>query len=113
MLDKRLEKIAALVSGEGVAVDVGTDHAYLAAELINSGKCSRVIASDVKEGPLESARNTVERFGIPLPLADNQINALQHLYPALPGLKDFGKILHSYQAHLVLPGPFANPWPHS
>ena len=64
MLDKRLEKIAALVSGEGVAVDVGTDHAYLAAELINSGKCSRVIASDVKEGPLESARNTVERFGI-------------------------------------------------
>ncbi|MBO7475196.1 MAG: Nif3-like dinuclear metal center hexameric protein [Ruminococcus sp.] len=64
MLDNRLKKIAELVSGEGIAVDVGTDHAYLAAELINSGKCSKVIASDVKDGPLSSARSTVEKYGI-------------------------------------------------
>ena len=64
MLDNRLKKIAELVSGEGIAVDVGTDHAYLAAELVKSGKCSRVIASDVKEGPLEAARNTVEKYGV-------------------------------------------------
>ncbi|MBR5684346.1 MAG: Nif3-like dinuclear metal center hexameric protein [Ruminococcus sp.] len=64
MLDNRLKKIAELVSGKGTAVDVGTDHAYLAAELVTSGKCSRVIASDIKEGPLESARNTVERYGV-------------------------------------------------
>ena len=64
MLDKRLEKIAELVSGKGIAADVGTDHAYLAAELVISGKCSRVIASDVKEGPLASAAKTVERYGI-------------------------------------------------
>ncbi len=64
MLDNRLKKIAELVSGEGIAVDVGTDHAYLAAELVKSGKCSKVIASDVKEGPLDSARNTVEKYGI-------------------------------------------------
>lgn len=64
MLDNRLKKIAELVSGEGTAVDVGTDHAYLAAELITSGKCKRVIASDVKEGPLSSARSTVEKYGI-------------------------------------------------
>ncbi|WP_051411555.1 Nif3-like dinuclear metal center hexameric protein [Ruminococcus flavefaciens] len=64
MLDNRLKKIAELVSGEGIAVDVGTDHAYLAAELVKSGKCSNVIASDVKEGPLEAARNTVEKYGV-------------------------------------------------
>lgn len=64
MLDNRLKKIAELVSGEGIAVDVGTDHAYLAAELVKSGKCSKVIASDVKEGPLEAARNTVEKYGV-------------------------------------------------
>ncbi len=64
MLDNRLKKIAELVSGKGTAVDVGTDHAYLAAELITSGKCSRVIASDIKEGPLDSARHTVEKFGV-------------------------------------------------
>ncbi len=64
MLDKRLEKIAGLVSGRGIAVDVGTDHAYLAAELVTSGRCSRVIASDIKEGPLESAARTVEKYGV-------------------------------------------------
>lgn len=64
MLDNRLEMAAKLVSGKGIAVDVGTDHAYLAAELINSGKCAKVIASDVKEGPLESAQRTVEKYGI-------------------------------------------------
>ncbi|MCR4639567.1 Nif3-like dinuclear metal center hexameric protein [Ruminococcus sp.] len=64
MLDNRLKKVAELVSGEGIACDVGTDHAYLAAELINSGKCSKVIASDVKEGPLDAARSTVEKYGI-------------------------------------------------
>ena len=36
MLDNRLKKIAELVSGVGTAVDVGTDHAYLAAELVGS-----------------------------------------------------------------------------
>lgn len=64
MLDKRLKMCADLVGGEGIVCDVGTDHAYLAAELVLSGKCKRVIASDVKEGPLESARKTVERYGV-------------------------------------------------
>lgn len=64
MLDKRLKACAELISGKGIAVDVGTDHAYLAADLILSGKCSKVIASDVKEGPLESARKTVEKYEI-------------------------------------------------
>ena len=64
MLDSRLNKCAELVSGKGIVVDVGTDHALLAAELVNSGKCCKVIASDIKEGPLDSARKTVEKYGI-------------------------------------------------
>ena len=44
MLDNRLKKCAELVSGKGIAADVGTDHALLAAELIQSGKCEKVIA---------------------------------------------------------------------
>lgn len=64
MLDNRLKMCAELVSGKGIAVDVGTDHAYLAADLILSGKCDFVIASDIKEGPLKSARKTVEKYGI-------------------------------------------------
>ena len=64
MLDIRLMTCFEMVRGNGTVCDVGTDHALLAAELINSGKCSRVIASDIKEGPLESAENTVEKYGI-------------------------------------------------
>lgn len=64
MLDKRLELCAEFVSGKGTVCDVGTDHAYLAVELIKSGKCSKVIASDINEGPLESARKNVEKYGV-------------------------------------------------
>ena len=64
MLDIRLMTCFEMVGGNGTVCDVGTDHALLAAELINSGKCSRVIASDIKEGPLESAEKTVEKYGI-------------------------------------------------
>lgn len=64
MLDKRLQMCADMISGTGIVCDVGTDHAYLAAELILSGKCKKVIASDVKKGPLEAAAKTVEKYGV-------------------------------------------------
>lgn len=64
MLDKRLRSCYDLVGGEGIVCDVGTDHAYLAAELIKGGKCDRVIASDIKAGPLEAAKNTIEKYGL-------------------------------------------------
>ncbi len=64
MLDNRLKMCADMISGKGIVCDVGTDHALLAAHLITSGKCEKVIASDINEGPLESARKTVEKYGI-------------------------------------------------
>ncbi|MBQ8296495.1 MAG: Nif3-like dinuclear metal center hexameric protein [Ruminococcus sp.] len=64
MLDNRLKMCAEMVSGKGIACDVGTDHAHLAAELVLSGKCRRVIASDIREGPLEAAAKTVEKYGL-------------------------------------------------
>jgi tRNA (adenine22-N1)-methyltransferase len=39
--------------------DIGTDHAYLPAYLIQSGAVPRAIAGDVMPGPLEAARQTV------------------------------------------------------
>ena len=64
MLDNRLKMCAEMVSGKGIACDIGTDHAYLAAELIQSGKCEKVIASDIKVGPLGAAQRTVEKYNI-------------------------------------------------
>ena len=63
MLDKRLKLCADMVSGDRVC-DVGTDHAYLAAELLKSGKCSSAIAADINENPLKAARATLEKAGV-------------------------------------------------
>lgn len=64
MLDNRLKTCADMISGKGIVCDVGTDHALLASYLITNGKCEKVIASDINEGPLESAGKTVEKYGI-------------------------------------------------
>jgi len=53
---------ASFVSGKGKAVDVGTDHAFLSVFLVQSGKCSEVIACDVNERPLRFAEKTVETY---------------------------------------------------
>lgn len=49
--------------GDRVA-DVGCDHGYLSIHLLQSGIASHVYASDVREGPLSSARRNAETYGI-------------------------------------------------
>lgn len=61
-LDNRLKTAAALCRSGGVICDVGTDHALLACYLAKKG-AKEVIASDINDGPLESARRTVEQEG--------------------------------------------------
>ncbi|MCM1381009.1 MAG: tRNA (adenine(22)-N(1))-methyltransferase TrmK, partial [Muribaculaceae bacterium] len=63
MLDKRLKLCADTVKGKRVC-DVGTDHAYLIAELLSSGKCETAVAADVNEKPLAAARANLERAGV-------------------------------------------------
>jgi len=48
--------------GDRVA-DVGCDHGYLGIHLLQSGVASSVIASDVNEKPLQSARDNAAKFG--------------------------------------------------
>lgn len=61
-LDNRLKTAAALCRSGGVICDVGTDHALLACYLAKNG-AKEVIASDINDGPLESAHRTVEQEG--------------------------------------------------
>lgn len=63
MLDKRLSACYDLVSGD-VACDVGTDHGYLAAELLKTGKCRFCYACDVNEQPLKAAERTLSRLNM-------------------------------------------------
>lgn len=64
MLDERLLAAANYVRRSSPTVDVGTDHGYLAAYLINSGITDKVVACDINEKPLAAARKTFENEGI-------------------------------------------------
>lgn len=63
-LSARLRVCAGYVApGERVA-DVGCDHGYLGIYLLTQGIASSVIASDVNEGPLQSALKNAEKYGV-------------------------------------------------
>lgn len=61
MLDSRLLKIAEMVPVGAKVADIGTDHAFLPVYLIESQIASKVIASDVREGPLAVACKNVQK----------------------------------------------------
>lgn len=63
-LDNRLMAVASLVRKGSTVADVGTDHAYVVAYLIENGIIENAIASDINKGPLENARQTLIDCGI-------------------------------------------------
>ncbi len=63
-LSERLHMTANMVRPGMPIADVGTDHAYLPVYLIREGIIPRAFAGDVRKGPLENARMTVERFSL-------------------------------------------------
>lgn len=64
ILRERLSAVYRLVRRGSVAVDVGTDHAYLPIALCLDGVSPRVIASDVRDGPVLRAREDVALYGL-------------------------------------------------
>lgn len=73
-LTPRLRMVAGLVRPGARVADVGTDHALLPVWLVQTGRCPRCVACDVREGPLGRARLTLEAYGVrervPLRLSD-------------------------------------------
>ncbi len=63
-ISKRLEAVASFVSNNEVVLDVGTDHGLLMIYLIKNKIIERGYASDLREGPLKSAQQNVELFGL-------------------------------------------------
>ena len=63
-LTERMQAVAQLGGKSRFAVDVGTDHGYLAVWLVQNGRAERVTATDIRPGPLSSARAAVERCGL-------------------------------------------------
>lgn len=63
-ISPRLLAVAQLVNEGSIVADIGTDHGYLPIYLIKSGISPRVIAMDVKKGPLNKAKENVENYGV-------------------------------------------------
>ncbi len=63
-LDARLFAIAEQVRRGVTVYDVGTDHAYLPVYLLQQRIVPHAVASDVAEGPLASAKETVLHAGL-------------------------------------------------
>lgn len=58
-LTERLQCVAEFVGECDCFLDIGTDHAYLPAYLIENGKARRAIASDINPNPLMNAEKTL------------------------------------------------------
>ncbi|MCM1567950.1 MAG: class I SAM-dependent methyltransferase [Roseburia sp.] len=63
-LSRRLKQLAAMVSRGNSVADVGCDHGLLSVYLVQQGISSRVIAMDVRKGPLSGAREHVRAYGL-------------------------------------------------
>lgn len=62
-LTPRLHAIAMQVPQGTRLADVGTDHGYLPVWLLLHGRIEKAIAADLREGPLNRARETARRYG--------------------------------------------------
>lgn len=63
-ISARLLACANFVGRGNRVADIGCDHGYLSIHLLTNGIASSCIASDVNEGPLESARRNARKFGV-------------------------------------------------
>ena len=63
-ISARLLACAGFVSPGDRVADIGCDHGYLSIHLLANGIASSVIASDINEGPLQSAVRNAEKYGV-------------------------------------------------
>jgi tRNA (adenine22-N1)-methyltransferase len=63
-IDGRLRSVASFVRQGAQFADIGTDHAYLPIYLLQGGVIEYAAASDINEGPLESARINAREYGV-------------------------------------------------
>lgn len=63
-LSARLQACADLVRPGNVVADIGTDHGHLPIYLLKNNICPRVLAADLREKPLNFARQNAALYGI-------------------------------------------------
>ena len=64
ILSKRLSALADMVEKNARVIDVGTDHGMIPVFFALNGACGRIIASDIRAGPLQSAIANAAAHGV-------------------------------------------------
>ncbi len=80
-LSDRLEALIRAVEPTEAAADIGTDHGFLPIELIRRGICKKMIACDVRSGPLDRAKAHVKAAGLEDQIETRLADGLQGLRP--------------------------------
>lgn len=61
-INERLKKVGDLVDTNSSILDIGCDHALLDIYLVKEDKVKKAVASDIKEGPLKSAKENINKY---------------------------------------------------
>ena len=64
ILSNRMQASTDMVTPGTVITDVGCDHGFVSVYLVQKGISPRVIAMDVRSGPLEHAREHIREYGL-------------------------------------------------
>ncbi len=78
-LSKRLHAVASLITPGNRVADVGCDHAYISIYLVEKSLAKRVIAMDVNQGPIDRAKDNIEKFGYDNQIETRRSNGLEKL----------------------------------
>lgn len=83
-LPARLSALSALVPKGSRVADIGTDHALLPIYLIENGITDSVIASDIAQGPLDSAKKNISAHGLLHKITLVKSDGIVKVYPLSP-----------------------------
>lgn len=64
VLSERLKAVADMVTVGNRVCDVGCDHGFVPIYLVQQGKSPQVLAMDLREGPLQAAKEHVAAYGL-------------------------------------------------
>lgn len=81
VLSRRLRMLAGMVTKGYRAADVGCDHGFLSIYLIQQGISSRVLAMDVRKGPLTAAQEHITACGLETYIESRLSDGLAALCP--------------------------------
>ncbi len=80
-LSKRLQAVAGMVTPGNRVADIGCDHAYTSIYLLTNRISPYVVAMDVNQGPLDRAKENVEKYGVEDKISIRKSDGLKMINP--------------------------------